>query len=179
MENTKVQQQGKATEKICPCCGAKMTLHWHRLNIGLVNVLIKFKKRVVAKNQNEVHISELDLNSSEFCNFQKLRYHAMIAKCRDKQGKRIGHLWLLTKRGNHFLKGLIEVPEKVGTFRNKIRKKSTNFISIGSVLGNQNMPIWDSIENMEFDLYDITDIEEDLWDIDGQGIINFNKQSII
>jgi hypothetical protein len=164
MENTNGLQQGKSAEKICPCCGAKMKLHWHRLNKGLVNVLIKFRKQVIAKGKNEVQISELGLNTTEFCNFQKLRYHAMIAKCRDADGNRMGGYWLLTKRGNQFCKGLIEVPEKVGTFRNKIRKKSTNLVSISKVISNENLPTWDSIETMDFEIYTDADIEESLWE---------------
>ena len=156
-------QQGKSAEKICPCCGAKMKLHWHRLNKGLVNVLIKFRKQVIAKGQNQVQISELNLTTTDFCNFQKLRYHAMIAKCKDANGKRMGGYWLLTKRGNEFCKGLIEVPEKVGTFRNKIRKKSSEFVSIGKVLKGE-LPTWDSVETMDFEIYTEYDIEESLWD---------------
>jgi hypothetical protein len=93
----------------------------------------------------------------------------MVAKCRDEDGKRIGGKWLLTRRGNRFCKGLIEVPQKVGTFRNVIRKKSLEFVSIGKVLSNEELPKWDSIETMEFESYDVWDINEDLWDEDGQG----------
>ena len=160
MEKNGLQQGG---ERICSCCGAKMKLHYHRLNKGLVNVLIKFRKQVLAKNHNQIQISELNLTTTEFCNFQKLRYHAMIAKCKDSEGKRMGGYWLLTKRGNEFCKGLIEVPEKVGTFRNKIRKKSKEFVSIGKVLNNE-LPVWDSVETMDFEMYVDSDIEESLWD---------------
>jgi hypothetical protein len=176
MENNKSEQHGESTERICPCCGAKMKLHWHRLNKGLVNVLIKFRQQVIAKGKNEVQISELGLTTSEFCNFQKLRYHAMIAKCRDGEGKRIGGYWLLTRRGNQFVKGLIEVPIKVGTFRNVIRKKSTEFVKITDVLKDNNLPYWDSTYDFQYELYDIFDIDEDLWDSNGQGKINFNNK---
>lgn len=178
MENQKGEQDEVYAdrEKICPCCGAKMTLHWHRLNKGLVNALIKFRKRVIAKGENKVQISELDFSTTEFCNFQKLRYHAMIAKCKDGDGKRLGGYWLLTKRGNQFCKGLIEVPQKVGTFRNIIRKKSTEVVSLKSVLANNELPIWDNIDTMEFEDYDLSDIGEELWDNNGQGKINFKTK---
>jgi hypothetical protein len=178
MENEKVEQEGDYAEKekICPCCGAKIKLHWHRLNKGLVNMLIKVRKNVIAKGENKVQISELDLTTTEFCNFQKLRYHAMIAKCKDADGKRIGGYWLLTKRGNQFCKGLIEVPQKVGTFRNIIRKKSNQVVSIKTVLLNEELPIWDSFETMEFEAYDLSDINEELWSANGQGKINFKTK---
>jgi hypothetical protein len=171
MENQKSKQETKSPDqiKVCSCCGAKMKLHWHRLNKGLVNVLIKVRKQVIAKNENSVSISELNLSTTEFCNFQKLRYHAMIAKCKDEDGKRIGGKWLLTRRGNQFCKGLIEVPQKVGTFRNVIRKKSFEVVGLRSVLNNDELPWWDAFENMEFDNYDISDIDENLWDENGQG----------
>ena len=165
MEKTNGLQQ----ERICPCCGAKKILHWHRLNKGLVNVLIKVRKEVIFKSKNVVVISELGLNTTEFCNFQKLRYHGLVAKCRDAEGKRIGGEWLLTRRGNLFCKGLIEIPQKVGTYRNSIRKKSNQLVNVKDVLTNEELPIWDSIETMEFEAYDVSDINEDLWDEDGQG----------
>lgn len=175
MENQNGNQLVDSMDKdrVCPCCGAKMTLHWHRLNKGLVKALIKFRKKVLEKGENKVLISELDFSTTEFCNFQKLRYHAMIAKYKDENGKRIGGYWLLTKRGNQFCKGLIEVPEKVGTFRNIIRKKSPELLSIGKVLSNEDLPLWDSVETMEFETYDLYDIGEELWDVNGQGKINF------
>jgi hypothetical protein len=166
METKNGMQQGKNAKhvKICPCCEAKMTLHWHRLNKGLVNVLIKVRKEVIFTGKNEVDISKLDLTNTEFGNYNKLRYHGLIAKCKDKDGNRIGSLWLLTKRGNQFCKGLITVPQKVGTFRNVIRKKSTEFIGITTILSNKELPMWDSIETMDFEPYDVSDINEDLWD---------------
>jgi hypothetical protein len=175
METKKSQQDGTSTEKvkICPCCGAKMNLHWHRLNKGLVNVLIKVRKQVIAKGENKVLISELNLNTTEFCNFQKLRYHAMIAKCKDGDGKRIGGYWLLTRRGNLFCKGLISVPQKVGTFRNVIRKKSLEIVSLSDVLTSSELPYWDSLEYFNYEFEEINDIDEDLWEENGQGKINF------
>jgi hypothetical protein len=32
--------------------------------------------------------------------------------------------------------------------------------------------MWDSIETMEFESYDVSDINEDLWDENGQGKLN-------
>jgi hypothetical protein len=170
-------QDGKEEQvnRICPCCGAKMTLHWHRLSKGLVQTLVKFKSKVLEKGENKVHISELEFNTTEFCNFQKLRYHAMIAKYKDKDGKRVGGYWLLTRRGSQFCKGNISVPDKVATFRNIIRKKSTELIYIGSVLKDAKLPQWDSISTMQFDNYDVFDISEELWDINGQGILTFKN----
>lgn len=172
MENQKSMQQGKSTVKICPCCGAKMKLHWHRLNKGLVNVLIKVRREVISTGKNEIDISKLGLTNTEFGNYNKLRYHGMIAKCKDENGNRLGSLWLLTKRGNQFCKGLIEVPQKVGTFRNVIRQKSKEVVNINNVLSNEELPMWDSIETMEFDIYDVSDIDESLWDENGQGKLN-------
>jgi hypothetical protein len=172
MENTNGMQEGKEKARICPCCGAKTTLNWHRLNKGLVNVLVKVRKEVLFTGKNQVDISKLDLTNTEFGNYNKLRYFGLIAKCKNEKGKRIGSLWLLTKRGNQFCKGLIEVNEKVGTFRNAIRKKSLEFVSIRTVLSNEELPVWDSVETMEFEAYDVWDIDESLWEENGQGKLN-------
>jgi hypothetical protein len=165
MENL---NQIKKVAEVCPCCGASTKLHWHRLNKGLVNVLVKVKKEVMFKKRNKICISELGLNTTEFCNFQKLRYHALVAKCRNAEGKRIGGHWLLTKRGNQFCKGLIQIPEKVGTFRNIIRKKSMEVVGINDVLKGNDLPYWDSIDEYGFEFFDISDIGENLWDENNQ-----------
>lgn len=158
--------------KKCPCCGASMKLHWHRLSKGLVQTLIKVRKEVIAKRSYIVHIADLNLTNTEFGNFQKLRFHGLIAKSRDKQGKHDRGYWIFTRKGNLFCKGLVQTPDKVGTFRNIIRKKSSIMVTMQAVLENQDLPIWDNIDDMGMEFIDITDVHEDLWDPLGQGILN-------
>jgi hypothetical protein len=75
---------------------------------------------------------------------------------------------LLTKRGNQFCKGLIQIPEKVGTFRNIIRKKSMEVVGINDVLKGNDLPYWDKVDEYGFEFFDISDIGENLWDENNQ-----------
>lgn len=163
----------KEEVKKCPCCGATMRLNSHRLNKGLVNSLIKARQKVLSTRVNKFKAQNLDLSNIEYSNFQKLRYHGLIAKVRKENGSHERGFWLLTRRGNLFCKGLVAIPEKVGTFRNKIRKKSQEMVTLASILENQGLPYWDSIDDIDFEFVDIQDLEEELWDENGQGIIKF------
>src|ERR1035441_5888882 len=97
----------------CPHCGASMTVYEHALTPGLVNALFKAVQFVHRQNRNYFHLQkDLDLTKSEFTNFQKLRFHALVAKTDDP-----GY-WLITARGGEFLRGEVAVPRTVRTFRN-------------------------------------------------------------
>lgn len=152
----------KSDEK-CPHCGANMKIWRQRLTPGLAYVLIKFRQTVISRNINKVNPAKnMNLTKTEYNNFQKLRYHALIAK-HDNKG-----YWLLTRRGNQFVKGKVAIPESVYTFRNKIVKKSEGFVTIEQVIGST--PYWD--DNFEFEQYDLKEINEDyIFDREGQGKI--------
>lgn len=161
----------------CPHCGASMKKHWHRLSAGLATVLIKFRAAVIAHNHNDLHVPrDITLTKTEYNNFQKLRYHAMIAKVKNNDGDHISGHWLLTKRGNQFCKNLISVPDNVQTFRNKISNKSNKPVTIYDVLKMKDgdSPYWDAIHNFAYELHDVPDseIETDmLTDTHGNGIL--------
>ena len=70
----------------CPHCGASMAKRPHRVSKGLVESLVKFKVKVCELDRNSLHLqTDLDFTKSQFTNFQKLRYHGLIAKCFDKE----------------------------------------------------------------------------------------------
>ena len=155
----------------CPHCGANMFIHGHRLSKGLTNSLIKFKEAVIRNQKNSVHLqTELALTKNQYNNFQKLRYHGLVAKCTDPETKeRISGYWLLTKRGNEFLKDLIAVPHTVYTFRNKIVDKHPERVKMSDILKDNDLPVWD--KDFICDYADIHDIEEIKWDNNGQGLL--------
>jgi hypothetical protein len=149
----------------CPCCGASMKKHWHRLSAGLAVVLIEFRNAVIARNINKIHVpKEIALDKTQYNNFQKLRYFGLIAKYKDASGKHEGGYWLLTRRGNQFCKGLIQIPIKVQTFRNKISGRCPDTSSIFTILklaedGTQ--AYWDTKHDFAYELADIIDIKDD------------------
>ena len=74
-------------------------------------------------NRNRFHLQkDLTLTHSEFTNFQKLRFHALVAKTDDE-----GY-WLITARGGQFLRGEVPVSKTVSTFRNKVVGHSPELI---------------------------------------------------
>ncbi len=139
-------------EEHCPTCGASMKAYWHRLSPGLVTTLKKIYDRVVAKNENKVSKHELVLTHSEYGNFQKLRFHGMIARYKVRKSWDRA-TWLITRRGGQFLRGEIRVPERVRTFRNAVTGHAEELVNIKDVLGTE--PYFDQKFSFEFvDLFD-------------------------
>lgn len=136
-------------KKCCPTCGASMVVHRQRISKGLAKLLIQFKSKVVELDRNEIHLQkDLSLTNNQFGNFQKLRYHGLIAKVYDEETKlhKTGY-WLLTRKGNQFVKGQISTAQSVFTFRNQLVGKSVYCVFISEVLDDENLPIWDDYKN--------------------------------
>ena len=112
----------------CPHCGASMKAWWHTLTPGLVNCLIKALKTVRVTNTNRFHLlQDLNLTKMEYNNFQKLRFHGLVAHA--DENKKSGY-WLLTSRAGKFLHGEITIPKKVKTFRNRVIEHSEEVTGI-------------------------------------------------
>lgn len=109
------QEAGK-----CVCCGAVVKKYWYKLTPGLVDILIAVLKRVKETDQNHVPLKDLYdvLTPYQTTQMTKLRFHGLIAKHRDEDGKQDG--WLITTRGGQFLRDEVRVPLRVQTYRNKV-----------------------------------------------------------
>lgn len=117
----------------CPLCGASRKMYWHKITPGLVRALTKTCARVVEKRQNVVSKHELQLGHSEYGNFQKLRFHGLIEK-KFTNGEWKRGEWKITPKGFNFLRGIVAIPEKVLTFRNKVESVSQNVVTIHDVM---------------------------------------------
>jgi hypothetical protein len=128
MEAIKPQKE----QHSCPHCGASMQAYKHTLSSGLVSSLIKAIQFVHRVNKNEFHLQHdlTSLTKNEYNNFQKLRFHGLVAKVDSKAG-----YWLITKRGGQFLRGEIAVPMHVVTFRNKVIERAEELIHIDEYRG--------------------------------------------
>lgn len=111
----------------CTNCGAPLDPHWERLSPGLVKALMKFGRAVWEQRNYKLHITNdlsdpaLKLTHVELSNFQKLRFHGLIAKDEDENGRRERDgYWILTTRGNLFLKNKLAVPYRVHVNRNRV-----------------------------------------------------------
>jgi len=167
-------QNSESTCK-CPHCGASLEKRAHRLSKGLVNSLVLFKLKVCELDRNEIHLlKDMDFTKNQYNNFQKLRYHGLVAKVYDKETRmRKSGYWLLTRRGNQFLKNLISVPVRVSTFRNRIVEKDEKCQFAFEILKDHAMPVWDNIENYHGDTFypALLDIQDVTSDMNGQTLL--------
>jgi len=133
----------------CPQCGASMHKYWHRLTPGLVRTLVEVYKHVSSAGENHFSKKDLRLSHSQYGNFQKLRFHALIAKFKINDLWTRGE-WVLTRRGADFLKGQIQVPVKVQTFRNKVTDHDTELVTVRDVMKSE--PYWE--KDFEYDVFE-------------------------
>ncbi len=115
----------------CSNCGASMKMWWHQMVPGLVGDLIKAIEFVKRSGKNQFHLQkDLNLSKTEYNNFQKLRFHGLVAHVSNKVG-----YWLITKRGGQFLRNELEIPAAVMTFRNRVEGHSPEMTRITDFKG--------------------------------------------
>lgn len=137
-------------QELCPHCGAKMRAYWHRLTPMLVKGLIKFRKAVVEKGVNKIHLQrDLNLTKTEYNNFQKLRLHGLVAKFRE-DNERVNGYWLLTRRGGLFLNNHYAIPKRVKTFRNKVIEHDKELVTVVKVIGSE--PYLETITDIQYEI---------------------------
>ena len=165
----------KETETVtckCPHCGASLKKHWHRLSVGLVTTLLKFRQACIANGTHTIHVpKQVSFDKSEYNNFQKLRYHGLVAKARDKDGNHLSGYWILTRRGAEFCKNRVKLPIKVQTFRNKISARSddkANIYEILEIIGDK-LPYWDTAYDFEYDIAEASTPEHEELKTDDKG----------
>lgn len=106
--------------EVCPHCGAKLMARWERVSDLLARTLVYMHDTVVRTKRNSIHVStELSLTSTQYNNFQKLRFHGLIAKVKENGELKSGY-WLVTRRGHDFVMGTLAIPVKVKVFRNRV-----------------------------------------------------------
>lgn len=121
----------------CGACGSVLSGRWESLSAGLAQTLIRFYQTVDRSGKNDVHVlKECGLTINAANNFQKLRYFGLVAKVEGKSGH-----WLITRRGEAFVRNEIRVSKRVFVFRNAIQDRSTETVSIEEAAGD-NWPFW-------------------------------------
>lgn len=159
----------ESTTTRCPHCGASLKKYWHKLTPILVHALVKFKQAVIDKGENHIHLlndlkgKPYELTRHEWNNFTKLRFHGLAVK-----SEQSGY-WLLTKRGNQFLLGNLEVPSEVLTFRNRVEAKSERLVKVGDVIGTN--PYVEDLLDLQYEYADLPEI-------DVPAIINHRKKRL-
>lgn len=119
----------KTSPDHCPTCHAPVTARWEVLTGGLVRCLILAIQAVHRNKKNRFHyMNDLQLGHTAAANFQKLRFHGLIAHA-DEEATRNGE-WLITRRGGQFLRDEIAVPRRVKVFRNRVLDHDTELVTI-------------------------------------------------
>jgi hypothetical protein len=139
-----------ATEtRFCEHCGASSTAYWHKITPGLVGALIKFKRACDSRrtyslhNRKDLDGTPYELNKNEAANWTGLRFHGLVAK--DKEAG-AGH-WILTARGNAFLKGQTAIPARVLTQNNRVVGHDDIYVTVDDVFGT--LPYFETIDTIE------------------------------
>lgn len=132
----KIQAQSVSEDDDCILCGAAMQKYWHKLTPVLVKALAKAYAVVTEKNKNFFSKNDLDLDHSEYGNFQKLRFHALIAKFKTEGEWRKGD-WCITRRGFRFLRNAEAVPARVQTFRNAVVGHDKELVKVTDVISSE------------------------------------------
>lgn len=127
-----------AKKEYCPTCGQPIMRHHHSFSQILATMLlITATKYDIGK---PFHLQKnLGLTNNQYNNFQKLKYWGLIAK-HFVDGKRIGGYWVLTKKAQLLIRGIIKIPKWVATFNNKPVEQSTEEINIKNALGFYQIP---------------------------------------
>lgn len=130
-----IQKQSIAEDGDCILCGGSLKEYWHKITPILVNSLVVAYKVVAKRQANYFNKHELELDHSEYGNFQKLRFHALIARYKVDGDWKKGD-WLITSRGFKFLQGKIAIPKRVKTYKNKVIDHDTELVYLKDVVGS-------------------------------------------
>jgi len=119
-------------KQVCPHCQQTIVARKESLTKGIIRSLLKCAKTIEKKGLNKIHPrKELKLSISEYNNFQKLRYHGLIAK-QDESG-----FWVITTKGYRFISGKIVTAKYVEVFNNEIVGYSEDLITIADLLKSE------------------------------------------
>lgn len=143
-------------KEYCEHCGASLKEYWHRVTPLLVKTLIKFRASVNDKGRNSIHVSEeVKLTKTEYNNFQKLRFHALIAKVNEDGERKTGY-WLLTHRGAEFLNGRQMIPFRVKTYRNRVIDHDSRFVLVKDIIGTT--PFLETRVDFDYDIHEEVEV---------------------
>lgn len=123
---------------LCTECGELHTpqlAHKESIDKRKLNMLKAAAQWVTDNNKNDFKKKDLDLprfGQSAYGNFGALRYHALIAKVRNRDTKKpIKGRWLVTRQGWAFLRGDLKMPKFVLVKDNHIVPNSHSKQTIG------------------------------------------------
>lgn len=117
----------------CPTCHQTIKIYRYRLNRSHCLFLRAMAERVRETGINNVDIEMITAYSVR-SQVTKLRFHGLIARVKNEQGKQMPRHWLITKKGWGFLKG-DSIPAVVITFNNQVLGHDDMIANIFGILG--------------------------------------------
>jgi hypothetical protein len=122
------------------------TAYWHPLTPGLVHALIKFRRAVIENDGRPVHIRKdmagksYELTPLQWNNFTKLRFHGLAVKMGNGR-------WQLHWRASGFLRGEIQLPQRVKTENNTVIDHDDVLVTVDQVMEGDRY--WDTVKTLE------------------------------
>lgn len=107
---------------ICPTCGHKLVEYKHTMNKTLVSGLARLNAL-----GGRARLDKMDLDNTQFANFQKLRYFGLAIPTNEHNE------WQITNNGILFLRGKIQISRFVITKNAIPIRKSDELIFITEV----------------------------------------------
>lgn len=112
----------KNNVSICPICGHKLVEYKHTMNKTLVSCLARLNAM-----GGRARLDKMNLNNTQFSNFQKLRYFGLAIPTNEHNE------WQITNNGVWFLRGKIQIYRFVITKNATTIRQSDELVYITEV----------------------------------------------
>lgn len=121
------------SKNICDHCGQEIKQSYkEKLSKHKLTMLQTVARHVIQTGVNDFNLRNLNDSTTNYINFQKLRYHGLVHHVKENGVKKRGH-WLITRNGWAFLRGEIELPKFVLIKNNTIQSRSPETIHVKDV----------------------------------------------
>jgi len=135
-------------KQCCETCGQTIAPRKESVGKGIIRSLYKMAKYIKKTGINNVHPEkDLELTTSEYNNFQKLRYHGLVAK-----GKSDAGYWLITHKGYGFLNNQLGTAKYVEVFNNRIVGYSDDILLMHEIIKSTDTEEFPKVTTIEWKL---------------------------
>ena len=128
--------QGLSDGVVCPCCGQLAKLYRRKIYAAPARALISlYHKNIVSPDYYHITALDVDLGGSDF---SKLKYWGLIEKApNDDPEKHSSGLWMITPKGEGYVRDHISVPKYCYVFNNEAFGFSEEKQGIRDALGEK------------------------------------------
>lgn len=122
----------------CPVCGRHAQLYRRKFHASMALQLIRLYR--LGGTAHYIHASKLIIDGvSGSGDFSKAKYWELIFQkpTGDDDASKSSGLWILSDKGERFVRGLIRIPREVMVFDDRVEGISTETVSIQEALGSK------------------------------------------